>query len=219
VIYVETARNFYGVVKVAHRYPDDPEESTLELLQSGVNQGEQMLAPEDRLEPACDFNADTGLGLALRFHARRRVQETAPLHIGVIGLGVGMIAAHGKPGDEIRYYEINPNVTRIAQTRFTFLKETRAKVDVIPGDGRLSLERENRHGSRPRFDVLVIDAFRGAAPPMHLMAREAFQVYLESLHPEGLLLVNFEHDTFDLSALHRGLSAEVRGAGGVVRDR
>jgi hypothetical protein len=148
------------------------------------------------------------LGLALRFQQRRRQGgPTAPLRVGIIGLGAGMIAALGKPGDYLRYYELNPVVTDLARRHFTFLADSPARIDVLHGDGRILLEREAEAGQVGRFDVLVIDAFRGAASPMHLMTKEAFEVYLRHLAPDGILAINFELDTFELAPLHRGLAA------------
>ncbi len=206
---VERIRNFYGVVKVLKEDEDDPLEYSLVMQQAGVDQGSQFQSAARRLEPACAFGVESGVGRA--FAAQRKRREggpLAPLRIGVIGLGVGMIAGHGAPGDTIRYYELNPAVTDLARRHFTFLSSSKAAIEVVHGDGRILLEREAIAGQTKNFDILIIDAFRGASPPMHLMTREAFAVYLEHLAPDGILAINFELDTFEMAPLHRGLAAE-----------
>ncbi|SDR64214.1 hypothetical protein SAMN05519103_09528 [Rhizobiales bacterium GAS113] len=117
-----------------------------------------------------------------------------------------MAAAHGRPGDVLRYYELNPAVTKLAIRHFSFLQDGPARVEIAEGDGRILLERESQGGASQKFDVLIIDAFRGASPPMHLMTREAFDVYVRHLQPDGILAINFELDTFEMAPLHRGLA-------------
>jgi hypothetical protein len=106
----------------------------------------------------------------------------------------------------MRYYELNPAVVDLVGRHFTFLKESKAKTDVLLGDGRLVLERQLAAKDPQQFDVLIMNAFRGASPPMHLMTREAFEVYLAHLSPDGVLAINFELDTFEMAPLHRGMA-------------
>jgi hypothetical protein len=205
---VDRIRNFYGVVKIVRQHQDDPNTYTLSLFQAGIDQGGQFQAPERRMQAICGFDLHGGLGYALAYHAKRRKGgPRTPLRIGVIGLGAGMIASLGREGDTIRYYELNPAVLELTSRHFTFLKESKAKVDVLLGDGRLVLERQLKANDRQRFDVLVLDAFRGASPPMHLMTQEAFAIYLGHLADNGILAVNFALDTFEVAPLHRGLAS------------
>jgi len=203
---VDRARNFYGVVTVLRDRMDDPEEASLVMRQAGVDQGSQYVAPARRMEPSCAFNEESGLGKALRNAARRRADPDAPLRIGVIGLGAGMVAGLGRPGDVMRYYELNPAVLDLVNKHFTFTRDSKARIETVLGDGRLSLERELKAQGSEKFDILVVNAFRGASPPMHLMTQEAFDIYLAHLAPNGILAVNFELDTFEIAPLHRGLA-------------
>ena len=204
---IDRIRNFYGVVKVVQEDEDDPRAFSYVMQQAGVDQGSQFRAADRRKIPACAFGAGSGLGVALQQHRKRREgTPDAPLRIGVIGLGAGMIAASGKPGDAIRYYEINPAVTDLARRHFSFLQDSAASIEVLHGDGRILLEREGAGGASQRYDVLVIDAFRGGSPPLHLMTKEAFDAYLQHLSPDGILAINFELDTFEMAPLHRGLA-------------
>ena len=204
---VERIRNFYGVVKVVQEDLDDPEEYSLGMYQAGVEQGSQFQTASRKMEPACAFDVNSGVGLALSYQAKRRNggQQT-PLRVGIVGLGAGMVAALGREGDVIRYYELNPSVLELVNKHFTFVKDGKAKTDVLLGDGRLVLERQLKAGEPQKYDVLVMNAFRGASPPMHLMTKEAFDLYLAHLAPDGVLAVNFELDTFEMAPLHRGMA-------------
>ena len=106
----------------------------------------------------------------------------------------------------------------LASRHFTFLKESKAKIEVLLGDGRLVLERQLKAGERQNFDILVLDAFRGASPPMHLMTKEAFDIYFGHLAENGILAVNFELDTFEMAPLHRGMAKQFRRRRALVRD-
>jgi spermidine synthase len=106
--------------------------------------------------------------------------------VGVIGLGTGTLAAYGRPGDTYRFYDINPLVIDMARTQFYFLPGSKAKVDVVLGDARLSLEREFPQN----YDVLAVDAFSSDAIPVHLLTREAFALYFRHLQPGGVLAVH-----------------------------
>ena len=203
-VLVERLRNFYGVVKVVRENERDPKQRSLYLVQAGAEQSEQFQAPERRMELTCAYNDASGVGLALAHNARRR--SGAPLKVGIVGLGAGMITALGREGDRIRYYELNPAMLDLAKRHFTFLRDGKAHTEVVLGDGRLVLERELAAQGSQAFDVLVLNAFRGAAPPMHLMTKEAFDIYLGHLAEDGILAVNFELDTFEMAPLHRGMA-------------
>jgi hypothetical protein len=159
------------------------------------------------MQAICGFDWDSGLGMALAHHAKRRAGgPNTPLRIGVVGMGAGMVATLGRAGDTLTYYELNPAVLELTTRHFTFIKESKAKVDVQLGDARLTLERQLKANDPQSFDVLVLDAFRGASPPMHLMTKQAFQIYFGHLAENGILAVNFELDTFEVAPLHRGMA-------------
>jgi hypothetical protein len=124
--------------------------------------------------------------------------------VGVIGLGAGVLAAWMKPGDRLVFYEISPRVVDIARREFTFLNDSSAKIEVVLGDGRLSLEREP-----PRlYDVMGIDAFSGDSIPMHLVTREAMAIYLKHLKPDGVIVFQATNRFVDLLPVVKNLAAE-----------
>src|SRR5262249_7465907 len=119
----------------------------------------------------------------------------------VVGLGAGTVAAYGQTEDYIRFYEINPQVLQLASdTRyFHFVHECPARLDIVLGDARLSLEQELAQGSQHDFDVLVIDAFSGDSIPVHLLTEEAFRLYFQRLKaPQGVLAVHVSNTVLDL---------------------
>ena len=136
------------------------------------------------------YGENTGVGHAIRFF-----QSRPNMHVGVVGLGAGTLAAYAKmPGQRITFYEISPEVEKIARTYFTFLKDCAGKADVVLGDARLSLDRAEPQ----KFDVLVLDAFSGDAPPAHLLTREAFAIYQRHMSPDGIIAVHITNRYVDL---------------------
>jgi spermidine synthase len=124
----------------------------------------------------------------------RQAEEAGPARVGIIGLGTGTLAAYGRAGDDFRFYEINPLVLRLARTLFTFIRNSKARVEVSLGDARLSLERELAQN----FDVLAVDAFSSDAIPVHLLTREAFALYFRHLKTSGVLAVHVSNKHLDL---------------------
>lgn len=184
-----TARNFYGGLKVADATADDSDEPVRRLTHGTITHGEQYLDPKLAGRPTTYYGPNSGVGRAIR-----QDQEAGPVRVGVIGLGTGTLAAYGRAGDYFRFYEINPLVLRLANTQFTFLKISKARLDVAMGDARLSLERELPEN----FDVLAVDAFSSDAIPVHLLTREAFVLYFRHLKADGVLAVHVSNKHLDL---------------------
>lgn len=178
------ARNFYGTLRVTQRGGTDDEYLVRELKHGSITHGKQVQDAEERLKPTTYFGPNSGAGLALRELARR-----PKLRVGIVGLGAGTLAAYGRAGDEYRFYEINPLVTGIAGSQFTYLRDSKAKVKTILGDARLSLEREPPQ----QFDLLAVDAFSGDAIPVHLLTREAVALYFRHLRNDGVLAMHLSN--------------------------
>jgi spermidine synthase len=119
------------------------------------------------------------------------------------------MAAFGHPGEEIRFYEIDEVVKKLCDEHFTYRQDTPAKTEVVLGDARLSMEREEPQ----RYDLIAIDAFSGDAIPVHLLTRECLDVYLKHLEPEkGILAIHISNRYLDLAPVVRALAqrAEMR---------
>jgi hypothetical protein len=182
-------RNFYGSLRVREYKPQNDYDAYRTLLHGSINHGEQWMHPQRRRELLTYYCEDTGIGRAMRLRNAGR-----PLKVGVLGLGAGTMAAFGQPGDEFRFYEINPLVPVLARSEFSFVPDSPAKVDIVMGDGRLSLERESPQG----FDVLMMDAFSGDSIPVHLVTREAFALYFRHLKPAGVIAIHISNKYLDL---------------------
>jgi spermidine synthase len=210
-----TKRNFYGVLRV-NEVDLETEFATRFLYHGRITHGEQFLIPELRSYPRAYYGPKSGISLAIRRHPqyfsvnnRENGGRQEGLHVGNIGLGVGTIAAYSRPGDTYRFYEINPDVDRIAREYFTLLKDAKGAQQVVLGDGRISLERELVNNNRQQFDVLAVDAFSGDGIPIHLLTREAFALYWEHLRPDGILALHITNYHFDFSPVIRALAREL----------
>jgi spermidine synthase len=193
------ARNFYGALRVN-------DTSQLRTLTNGaVNHGDEFLNPEFWYWPTTYYGRNSGVALAISIRARQ-----GPIRVGVIGLGAGTLAAYGRPGDYYRYYETNPLVPSIAREQFHYVPGCRAKLDIVMGDARLTLERE----AAQNFDVLAVDAFAGDALPVHLLSLEAMRLYFSHLRPDGILAVHVSNPYLDLQPV---LAEEAKALGKMVR--
>jgi SAM-dependent methyltransferase len=198
-------RNFYGSLKVKDSGPKTDLDATRSLTHGTINHGEQYLNPIRRDLPTTYYGPNTGIGIAI--HDRNKSHA---VRIGVIGLGTGTIAAYGRLGDYVRYYEINPVVRHLAHSQFSFLDDCRCQTEVAMGDARLSLEREPPEN----FDVLAVDAFSSDSIPVHLLTREAMELYFRHLKPDGILAVHISNRYLDLQPVVQG---EAKATGHVTR--
>jgi hypothetical protein len=224
------SRNFYGALAVLE-WEFAPGHSIRGFFHGRIVHGLQFVNVADRLRPLSYYSDGSGIGRLLPVMRDRRGAAAAPLlRIGVVGLGAGTIGALAAEGDAVRFYEIDPDVERVARTYFTFLTASPAApaVDVVLGDGRLALEREP---AETVFDVLVLDAFSGDAVPVHLLTAESFDVYRRHLAPDGVIAINISNHHLDLRPIvaraaeqleMHGIVAEhdpPSGAGGVMTSR
>jgi len=190
-------RSFYGALRV-RQFSNWLKEPYRTLYNGKIEHGAQYVNPPQSLLPTTYYGPDSGVGLALT-----RCCPNAK-RVGAIGLGAGTLAAYGKTSDYFRFYEINPQVVNIARTSFSYLRDTPAKVDIVLGDARLSLQSE----APQQFDVLAVDAFSGDAIPVHLLTREAFALYLRHLKPDGILAVHTSNSYLNLPPVVQLLAAD-----------
>jgi hypothetical protein len=198
-----TARNFFGVVQVVELGRGKPEEHRFTLKHGTIAHGVQYTDPPLRRLPMSYFTQESGLGLAITEHRRRRAAEGHPpgLRLGVLGLGVGSTAALARAEDTVRFYEINPKIISLAHGEggyFSYLADTPARVEIIEGDARISLEHELERGEAQGFDVLAVDTFSSDSIPVHLLTEEAVHVYRQHLSPRGVLALHISNAHLDL---------------------
>ena len=201
-------RDFYGVVRTRDRADPVPYRS---MFHGGIVHGGQLLGEEFRNQPSDYFGPSSGYGRL--FEALNEVRPQ-PRRVGIIGLGAGVLASYGRKGDEFIFYEISPRVVDIANDEFTFLRDSRAKIQVVLGDGRLSLERSAPQG----YDILGIDAFAGDSIPMHLVTREAMALYARHLAPNGVIVFQATNRYIDLMPVVKRLANEFEMEAVLVSD-
>jgi hypothetical protein len=204
--YRRMVRNFYGALKVQDEGSASDPNATRGLLHGTINHGEQFRSAARRDLPTTYYAEESGIGIAIR----DRQLAVGRLRVGVIGLGTGTTAAYGRAGDTYRFYEINPLVPELARTEFTFLNDCPCTTEVSLGDARLSLERE----ASENFDVLAVDAFSSDSIPVHLLTREAFQLFYRHLKPSGILAVHISNRYLDLRPVIDGIA---RATGRITR--
>ncbi len=180
-------RSFYGTLRV-RQFTNWLKEPYRTLYNGRIEHGAQYVNPPSSLLPTTYYGPDSGVGLALT-HCCPNTKR-----VGAIGLGAGTLAAYGKTSDYFRFYEINPQVVNIAHTSFSYLRDSAARIDIVLGDARVSLQNE----APQQFDVLAVDAFSGDAIPVHLLTREAFALYLRHLKPDGVLAVHTSNTYLNL---------------------
>jgi hypothetical protein len=216
-------RNFYGALTVYSLNNDDPEKHNFKLRHGRIVHGIQYTAPDKIRLPLAYYGPDSGLGLLMAHLPRRSALDShdRAIRIGTIGLGIGTISAYGRAGDYVRFYEINPAVTKIATDPngfFTYVRDSPAKVDIIPGDARLSMEREVAGNNSQGFDLLVVDAFAGDAIPVHLLTQEAIAIYLSELNPNGVLAIHISNRYLDLRPVVHELAKRFNLDSGLVHS-
>lgn len=194
-------RSFFA----AHRVTRDPLGEFRRLVHGNTIHGQQHLDPARRREALTYYHRTGPAGktlLTLRDDPRSN-------RIAFIGMGAGALASYGQNGQHWTFFEIDPAVVRMARDLglFTYLADSDAEIDVVLGDGRLSLERSDE-----KFGLIVIDAFTSDSIPTHLLTREALRIYREHLTPDGLLLFHISNRYLNLEPIVARLAADAEPA-------
>lgn len=206
------ARNFYGPLEVRDDLPtEDYAQRT--LLHGTIDHGSQLQDPVLRYVTTSYYAKRSGVGRAMG-----ALQAKGPIRAAVIGLGAGVLSNYGRKGDYFRIYEINPLIERIAQTLFTFYPHSAADKRILMGDARLTLERQLANEGPQNYDIIAVDAFSSDAIPVHLLTREAIQLYFRHLKPEGVLALHISNRYLDLKPVCEGGAAFVGRQAWVVED-
>jgi len=174
--------NPFGMLRVVF----DPAWNAHVLLSGATRQGMQSVDPARSAEPLSYYHRTGPLGDI--FSAWK--PPAGGGRVGILGLGVGCLAAYATPGQRFTFYEINPDVVKVAADSryFTYLSQCRGTSEIVLGDGRESLERTPDQ----TFDLLILDAFQDDAPPPHLVSPDAVRMYLRKLTAAGLLVIHID---------------------------
>jgi hypothetical protein len=209
VIYMH--RNFYGTLRVREQGTGDLQ--VRRLLHGVILHGEQSTTAPDRLEPGTYYARTSGVGRAIE--AR---QSAGPVRLGVVGLGVGTLSAYGRAGDTVRFYELDPDVLALAKNYFSYLPSSPSNLEFVIGDARLSLERELARGAKQGYDVLAIDAFSSDSIPVHLITREAIDLFMQHVAPDGILAIHISNRFLDLKPVLANIAQSLGLAARLVSD-
>ena len=204
-ILLDQERNFYGTVSVKEKiYFAQPELNERVFFSGSVTHGQQFLSDKLRHVPTTYYARDSGIGDTLLW----AMSQKPNLSVALIGLGAGTLANYARPADAYDFYEINPAAVRFAQKWFDNLKSCKAsEQNIVLGDARLRMAQLPKD---KRYDVIVLDAFTGGSVPIHLLTREAFQIYANHLKPDGHIAINITNAYLNLYPIVKAQS-EVLG--------
>ncbi len=200
---IASARNFYGILRVMARDESaqgDPNGAYRELQHGRTRHGIQYLRADRKDWPTTYYGPHSGVAIALN------ALDVPHRRVAVVGLGAGTLAAWGRPGDTFRFYEINPDVERLARAWFSFLADSKAQTEVVLGDARVQLQQELAAGQSQDFDLIAVDAFSGDSIPMHLLTAECADVYQRRLKPGGVLALHISNRALNLDPVARGMA-------------
>jgi hypothetical protein len=200
-------RSFFGTIRVIRVEPGPYHQ----LIHGNTLHGQQSLDPGRSREPLTYYHRTGPIGQVFDVHGKR----TDRLNVAIVGLGTGSLAAYAQPGQRWTFYEIDPSIARIASnpTYFTFLRDCRASAwEVLLGDARLRLRSAPAHD----YGLIVLDAFSSDAVPVHLLTREAIDLYRSKLTPDGIIAFNISNRYLDLTSV---VGALARAEGLVCRVR
>jgi spermidine synthase len=204
-VLLDQVRNFYGTVAVKERrFAKEPERDDRVFFSGNVTHGQQFLSDKLRHVPTTYYARDSGIGETLQW----AMSQKPSLSVALIGLGAGTLANYARPADAYDFYEINPAAVRIAQEWFDNLSTCKAgEQNILLGDARLRMEQLPKD---KLYDVIVLDAFTGGSVPIHLLTREAFQIYRDHLKPDGHIAINITNAYLNLYPIVKA-QAEVLG--------
>jgi spermidine synthase len=210
------ARSFFGVLRVTR---DKSLTGYTELRHGTTVHGRQSMDAKRREEPLAYYHRGSPIALVVNELDRRG----APLHMAVIGLGTGTMAAYARPGDTMTFYEIDPLVRDIATNRFYFAyiadaTKRGATVRIEMGDARIRMAQVRKERPAERYDLIVVDAFSSDAIPVHLLTREAVHLYFEMLKLNGLLAVHLSNRYLALAPVVASLAEDANLGGRLIRD-
>ena len=196
---VTQERNFYGTLRVERKVFKSrfgSEQAVHYFKHGNTMHGVQFRDTGLSQSPTAYFGEHAG-GFPIMSHPKRQAHQS--MRVGVVGLGIGVLANYGQKGDLYRFYDINPQVIGIATNPalFSFISDCQARVEIVEGDARKRLEDERaRNGEK--FDVLIVDIFSGDSIAPHMISAEAFDLYKDRLAEGGIFGIHISNWHIDL---------------------
>ena len=207
---IRQSRSFFGVLRISR--DRDPKGYT-ELRHGTTLHGRQSLEPSRRAEPLSYYQRKGPIGQLFAELDRR----AGSVHMAVVGLGTGTLAAYARPGDRVTFYEIDRLVRDVAfdPAYFTYATDARDRgvtMRLELGDARIRMEAVRRDRPEERYDVILVDAFSSDAIPVHLLTREALRLYFDLLGPRGILALHISNRYLRLEPVVAALAEDGRYA-------
>ena len=192
------SRSFYGTLRVVER------DGFRQIVHGTTVHGQQRISDDDASQPTPTgyYHTQSPPGRLYELLAG----DDRLKHQAVVGLGVGVLASYLDVGERLTYYELDPEVVRVAQDErwFDYLAKSRGQVDIKVGDARLELE----NAPDGAYGLLMIDAFSSDAIPVHLLTVEAIELYERKLTSDGILLLHISNRHLDLEPVIGALAQE-----------
>ena len=208
-----TQRSFFGVYRVA-----DTPDGYRTLVHGTTLHGAQRIYDEEGKEvedlvPTTYYYPGSPMGRTIA--KRREVLGKEKGRYGIVGLGTGSSACHKQEGESWKFFEIDPTVIKISSNpkNFTFISKCQPDIDIAIGDARLTIAKE----PDASFDLFIIDAFTSDAIPVHMLTKEAVQLFLDKLKPEGVVLLHTSNRYLDLNSVLAAIQKELpEGTAGIA---
>jgi spermidine synthase len=207
---LETDRSFFGVSRVTR--VDVAGIGPVRLMEHGTTlHGAQAESGPYRCQGLAYYGPLTPISQAFD-----KVLARGPgRRIGVIGMGAGAVATRTRPGDTMRYFEIDPVVSRLANDpgKFSFIHGcAKGQVDYVMGDARLTVARQLKGA----MDMLLVDAFSSDSVPAHLLTVEAMRIYLDRVKPDGVVVMHLSNRNLELKG---PVAATAKAAGAYALEQ
>ena len=200
------ARNEYGVVSVTEQ------DGLRKMINGQTHHGGQYVDESRQQVPFAYYSSGSGVSVAFDYlrtapktdllMTNKMANKNQGLNVGIIGLGTGAMLAYQQPGDQFKFYEINPLSEFAAREYFDYLTP---EIEVVIGDGRKQLQLESDRGIGNGFDVLFVDAFTSDSIPTHLLTLEAVDLYLQQA-AGGLLVFHITNRFVDLRPVLKAIA-------------
>lgn len=200
---IKSERNFYGAVSIETNDKEGIKSISNGSTVHGV-QRYDLKSGVYEITPLSYFSDTSAFAYAFEGMKNHQTTKKRPLNAGVIGLGAGTVAAYTSKNDKMTFYEIDPKMYKAAKNDFTFLKDSKGKIDVLMGDARVVLSK-----SEPQnFDIMLVDAFSSDSIPVHLITKEAFEIYKKHIKNDGIILFHISNNYVSLDKMLEKLAVE-----------
>jgi hypothetical protein len=216
----QAERSFFGVYRLQHAVNKEGLFRTLvhgTTLHGAQHITDLKLKPVDDTVPTTYYYPESPMGSTIAKRREILAAKGEKGRYGIVGLGTGSSACHMQEGEVFKFFEIDPTVIKISKNpkNFTFISKCQPDIDIAIGDARLTIKRE----ADASFDLFIIDAFSSDAIPVHMLTKEAVELFLSKLKPEGVVVLHTSNRHLDLNAVLAATQKQLpAGTAGMVME-